>query len=78
MNRRFTDEMLALMLVSRARRIRKERKRMEELNRRDGNDRYTGERRPRYVSNSEFFAAKLTPTLANPNALCFKRIQVVA
>jgi len=76
-NRRFTDEMLALILISRARRIRKERKRIEERNRRDGDVRYTQDRPPRYVSNREFFAAKLTPTLANPNALCFKRIQVV-
>ena len=68
--------MLALILVSRTRRHRKERRRMAELNRKDGN--YTEEGRPpRYVSNREFFAPNLTPTLANPNALCFKRVPVV-
>jgi hypothetical protein len=77
-NRRFTDEMLALILLSRTRKIRKERKRMEELKRRDGDGQYAGDRPPRFVSHSEFFAPMLTPTLANPNALRFKRIQVVA
>ena len=75
MNRRFTDEMLALILVSRMRRARRERKAMPNSASSYSNE---GCPRPRYVSNREFFAPKLTRTLANPNAHCFKRIQVVA
>lgn len=70
MNRRFTDEMLALIFRSRMRRLRRERNQTAIPN-------STHDRPPRYVSNQEFFAAKLTPTLANPNAHCFKRIQVI-
>lgn len=62
--------MLALIFRSRLRRLERERKRAAEIDATDGHA-------PRYVSNREFFAAKLTPTLANPNALCFKRVQVM-
>ncbi len=72
MNRRFTDEMLALIFLSRMRRLRRERKATAEAA-----DDSTAGRPPRRVSNREFFSAKLTPTLANPNAHCFKRVQVM-
>lgn len=65
--------MLALMFRSRVRRFERDRRRAAALS----PDAAEG-RAPRYVSNREFFGPKLTPTLANPNALCFKRVQVIA
>jgi hypothetical protein len=69
--------MLALMLRSRIRRFARDRRRADALRADSEFGESPSERPPRYVSNREFFAPKLTPTLANPNALCLKRIQVM-
>jgi hypothetical protein len=63
-NRRFTEELLALLFKSRIKRL----KRMQEEK--------PDHAAPRRVSNEEFFNAPLSNSLSNPNQMRIKRVLV--